>query len=102
MTNWGIGIVAAAVLMTISLFVLGLVYPRPTVLRVQGAHDAEMRRVLADNQQRMNDLRDSHNYWRDAALSCSSAVAHREAQVCALKAQLAAVQEQLDECRGRP
>lgn len=101
MTNWGIAIAAVAVLLTIALFVLGAVYPRPTVIRVQDAHDAEMRRLIQDHAERIAEIQQNSDYWRDSALSCSSAVAHREAQVYALKAQLHAVQEQLDEYRRR-
>lgn len=88
MTAWGLVFAAAAVMLTIVLFVTGMVHPRPTVLRVQNAHDAEMQRLMASSKEQVDGLREEATYWRNAALSCSSAVAHREAQVSALLAQL--------------
>jgi hypothetical protein len=88
MTVWVVVVSATFVLATILLFVTGLVVPAPTVTRLQGAHDREVARITRDRDAEVAILRDDASYYRDAAQSCSMAVAHREAQVAVLRAML--------------
>jgi hypothetical protein len=59
-----------AVVITIGLFVSGLVYARPAVDRIVEALSGELQRARIDA-----------DYYRTAAQSCAATVAHREAQL---------------------
>ena len=92
MASWLVITCVGAVLVTIGLFVSGALYPRPVVSRIQQAHDAEMQRLIAGHVETVARMREDGDYYRQAAQSCATAVAHREGQVRTLQALL-------DQCR---
>jgi hypothetical protein len=77
MATWAAILSGLVALTMIALFASGALYARPTVMRLQHAHDAELARVIEDC-----------DYYRRAAQSCSEAVAHREGQLRIMEAML--------------
>ncbi len=82
------GIAMLAMLATVVLFASGILYARPSVVRLISTHDAEVSRLISTHEAALGRAIEDCSYYRKAAQSCAAAVAHREGQVKMLEAML--------------
>lgn len=88
MATWVTVCSVIALLVAIGVFAVGVFYPRPVVNRLVNSYEDQIRRLIRTHDLDLARERADSDYYRLAAQSCASAVAHREGQVRVLLALL--------------